>query len=98
MTFALDLALFALLLLTIILIARIVLSWVFAYARDWRPHGVSALLVEAVYATTDPLIKPIRRVFPPVTLGTFRFDVAFLIVFFAVMALRFFLTVLRASL
>lgn len=98
MTFALDLANFALLLLTIVLIGRIVLSWVFAYARDWHPRGFSALMVESVYAVTDPLIKPIRRVFPPVQLGSFRFDVAFMIVFFAVIALRFFLAVLRASL
>ncbi len=98
MTFALDLADFALLLLTLVLLGRVVMSWVFVYARDWRPRGLAALAIESMYVVTDPLIKPIRRVFPPMTLGTFRFDVAFMIVFFAVIALRFFLAVLRASL
>jgi len=89
---------FALLLLTLVLLGRVVLSFVFAYARDWHPHGLSALAVESVYTSTDVLIKPIRRVFPPVQLGGLRFDVALLIVFFAVAALRFFLAVLRTSL
>ena len=81
----------------IMLIARIVLSFVFAYAREWRPSGVPALLVEGVYTVTDPMIKPLRRVIPPLSIGPLRFDVAFLIVFFAVMALRLFLTMLKAS-
>lgn len=97
MIFAIDVALFALMIVWIMLIARIVLSFVFAYAREWRPRGVPALLVESVYTVTDPMIKPVRRVVPPLSLGPLRFDVAFLIVFFAVMALRIFLTMLRAS-
>ena len=80
------------------LIGRVVMSWVFVFARDWRPRGVAAVAIESMYVVTDPLIKPIRRVFPPMQVGTFRFDVAFMIVFFAVIALRFFLAVLRASL
>ncbi len=97
MTFAIDLALFVLTIVWIMLIARIVLSFVFAYARDWRPAGVPALLVESVYTVTDPMIKPLRRLIPPISSGPIRFDVAFLIVFFAIFALRQFLMVLRAS-
>ena len=97
MTFAIDLALFALWIIWIMLIARIVLSFVFSFAHEWRPAGVSALLVESVYSVTDPLIKPLRRVIPPISIGAIRLDVAFLIVFIAVMALQSFLTVLRAQ-
>lgn len=96
MNFAIDLALFALWILLILLIARVLLSFVFSFARDWRPAGVPALLVESVYTVTDPLIKPLRRVIPPISVGAIRFDVAFLIVFIAVMALQQLLTVLKA--
>lgn len=97
MIFALDLASFVLLIVWIMLIARIALSWIFAFARDWHPAGVSALLVESVYTVTDPMIKPLRRVIPPITIGTIRLDVAFLIVFIAVMALRSLISVMKLS-
>jgi len=96
-TFALDLAIFALLIVWIMLLARIALSWVFAFAREWRPAGVSALLVESVYTVTDPMIKPLRKVIPPVSIGSMRFDVAFLIVFFGIYMLRQVLLVLRVQ-
>jgi YggT family protein len=90
--FAIQLALFALLILMLMLLARIALSWIFMFARDWRPRGFSALVVESVYVVTDPLIKPLRRVLPPLTIGMVRLDVAFLVVFFAVLILRAVLT------
>jgi len=94
--FAIDLALFVLWMLLIFLIARIVVTLVFRFAHEWRPAGVPALLVESVYTVTDPLIKPLRRVIPPISIGAMRLDVAFFIVFIAVMALEQLLTVLRA--
>ena len=48
--------------------------------------------MESVYVVTDPLIKPLRRVLPPLTIGMVRLDVAFLLVFFAVIILRSVLT------
>lgn len=98
MIFAIDLARFALLLLMLMLLARIALSWIFMFARDWQPRGFSALLVESVYVVTDPLIKPLRRVLPPLTIGMVRLDVAFLVVFFAVIILRGVLTQVRFDL
>ena len=97
MIFALELASFVLLIVWIMLLARIALSWIFAFARDWHPTGVSALLVESVYSVTDPMIKPIRKIIPPVSIGSMRFDVAFLIVFFGVYMLRNLLLVMSAS-
>lgn len=98
MIFAIDLALFALLMLMLMLLARVALSWVFAFARDWQPRGFSALMVESVYVVTDPLIKPLRRVLPPLTIGMIRLDVAFLLVFFAVIVMRSILTQVKAGL
>jgi len=96
--FAIDLALFALLLLMLMLLARIAVSWIFTFARDWQPRGFSALMVESVYVVTDPLIKPLRRVLPPLNIGMVRLDVAFLVVFFAVIIVRAVLTQARFNL
>ncbi len=98
MIFAIDLALFALLLLMLMLLARIAVSWIFTFARDWQPRGFSALMVESVYVVTDPLIKPLRRVLPPLNIGMVRLDVAFLVVFFAVIIVRAVLTQARFNL
>lgn len=53
----LDLLSFAVTLLLIVLIIRIVLSW---FGRDtYNP------LVEILYALTEPLLRPVRRLLPP---------------------------------
>lgn len=96
-TFVIDLARIVLLVLMLMMLGRVLLSWVFAYSRDWRPAGFAALAVEAVYSTTDPLIKPLRKVFPPITLGRIRLDVAFLLVFLVIIALNSFLEALSYS-
>ena len=66
------------------LICRLVLDWVQALARDWRPNGPVLVLAEAVYTVTDPPLKFLRRLIPPLSLGTIRLDLAFLVLMLAV--------------
>jgi YggT family protein len=66
------------------LVVRLVLDWVQFFARDWRPHGVLLVIAEGVYTLTDPPLRLLRRVIPPLTLGQFRLDLAFLVLFIAV--------------
>ena len=63
----------------VILLGRLVLDWVQAFARDWRPRGPLLVVAELVYTVTDPPLKALRRVIPPLTLGTLRLDLAFLV-------------------
>ncbi|MCK9795526.1 YggT family protein [Isoptericola sp. 4D.3] len=63
------------------LVVRLVFDWVQFFARDWRPRGVVLVLAEAVYTVTDPPLRALRRVIPPLTLGQVRLDLAFLILF-----------------
>ncbi|GAA2732167.1 YggT family protein [Pedococcus aerophilus] len=67
----------------VVLIGRLVLDWVQVFARDWRPRGVLLVIAEAIYSITDPPLKALRRVVPPLQLGSIRLDLAFLILFFA---------------
>lgn len=71
----------------VILIARLVLDYVVIFARDWRPKGVVLVVVEAIYTVTDPPIKALRKVIPPIRIGNISFDLAFLIVLIGVQVL-----------
>jgi len=59
---------------------RFVVDWVQVFARSWVPRGVILVLLEAVYSVTDPPIKALRRVVPPLRLGAVALDLSFLIV------------------
>ena len=65
----------------IFLLARAVLDWVQFFARDWRPKGVSLVVAEAVYTVTDPPLRLLRRLIPPLRLGTVAIDVAYMVLF-----------------
>jgi YggT family protein len=59
---------------------RFVVDWVQVFARSWSPSGVLLVGLEAVYTTTDPPIKALRRVVPPLRIGQVALDLSFLIV------------------
>jgi len=62
---------------------RFVVDWVQVFARSWSPHGVLLVTLEGVYSTTDPPIKALRRVIPPLRIGSVALDLSFLIVMIA---------------
>jgi YggT family protein len=75
---------FVLFIFFVLLIGRLIIDWVQVFARDWRPRGVMLVIAEAVYTVTDPPLKAIRKVVPPITLGAVRIDLAFLILMLGV--------------
>ena len=62
---------------------RFIVDWVQVFARSWSPRGVLLVILEAVYSVTDPPIKALRRVIPPLRIGNFALDLSFLIVMVA---------------
>jgi YggT family protein len=70
---------FVVFLFFIVLLGRLVLDWVQAFARDWRPRGPILVVAEFVYTITDPPLKALRKVIPPLSLGSIRLDLAFLV-------------------
>jgi YggT family protein len=77
-----------LLVFLILLFARFVVDWVMVLARSWRPRGLVAAGLEVVYSTTDPPLKAVRKVIPPLNLGTIRLDLGFMVLLIAVILLR----------
>ncbi|MGN6689296.1 MAG: YggT family protein [Actinomycetales bacterium] len=74
---------FALFLFFVVLLGRLVLDWVQAFARDWRPRGVLLVVAEVVYTVTDPPLKALRRLIPPMSIGNLRLDLGFLVLMLA---------------
>ena len=66
------------------LICRLVLDWIQVLAREWHPRGPILVLAEGVYTVTDPPLKFLRRLIPPLSLGSIRLDLAFLVLILAV--------------
>lgn len=87
MAVVLELAYFVLLVFFILLIARLIFDYVMMFARSWRPSGVAAVGLEVVYSVTDPPLKALRRVIPPLRLGNFSIDLGFMILLFVVYVL-----------
>jgi YggT family protein len=68
----------------LLLVVRLIFSWVFMFAHSWQPSGWGAAGLEVVYSATDPPLKFVRRFVPPLRLGGMALDLSFIIVFFAV--------------
>ena len=77
-----------LLVFLILLFARFVVDWVMVLARNWRPTGLVAAGLEVVYLTTDPPLRAVRKVIPPLNLGSIRLDLGFMVLLIAVVFLR----------
>jgi YggT family protein len=77
-----------LLVFLVLLFARFVVDWVMVLARSWRPQGLVAAGLEVVYTTTDPPLKAVRKVIPPLNLGSVRLDLGFMVLLIAVIIVR----------
>ena len=73
-----------------LMLIRLVVDYVQMFARSWTPRGPILFLLEIVYSATDPPIKLVRRVIPPLRLGTVMLDTSFLVVLLVVYLLRAF--------
>jgi YggT family protein len=73
-----------------ILLGRLVFDYIQLFARDWRPRGPILVLANGIYTLTDPPVKALRRVIPPLRIGSVALDLAFLVLFLLVLLGRSF--------
>ncbi len=69
----------------IILIGRMVFSWIQMFARQWVPTGILLVIAESIFTVTDPPLKFLRRYIPPLRLGRVAMDLSFMVVFIVVL-------------
>ena len=79
-----DVVYFALLVFLLLLIFRLIMEYVFLLARSYRPTGLVAAALELAYSVTDPPLKALRRVIPPLRIGQVSLDLGFIILFIVV--------------
>ena len=82
-----DVAFYLLSAYLVLLIARMIFSWIQVYAKSWSPSGVLLVVAEGVYSATDPPLRFLRRYIPTVRLGSVALDLSFMLLFLVVYVL-----------
>ncbi len=72
---------FVLLVFLLLLVFRLVMDYVFMLARSFTPNGLVAAVLEVAYSATDPPLKALRRVLPPLRIGQVQLDLGFIVLF-----------------
>ncbi len=70
---------YALLAFWLLLVFRVVIEWIRAFSRDWRPTGLTVVILEGIMSITDPPVKLLRRLIPPIAIGAVRLDLSILV-------------------
>ncbi|MDN5759930.1 MAG: YggT family protein [Tomitella sp.] len=61
------------------LIGRVIVEFIRSFARDWHPKGFLVMVLELLFTITDPPVKLLRKLIPPVRLGQVRLDLSILV-------------------
>ncbi|HMM97034.1 MAG: YggT family protein [Micrococcales bacterium] len=78
---------FVVFLYLVVLVGRVVFDWIRILAREWRPRGPVLLVAEPVYTLTEPPLRALRKVIPPLRLGAVSVDLSFMVLFVVVFVL-----------
>jgi YggT family protein len=61
------------------LLTRLLMTYVIAFARRWRPGRGAAATLEVIWSVTDPPLHALRRVIPPLRVGTVSLDISLML-------------------
>jgi YggT family protein len=79
-----NILIFALGVYLVLLVGRLILSWIQSFSPDWAPKGIALILAEAAYTPTDPPLRLLRRCIRPVHIGKVALDLSFMVLFLVV--------------
>ena len=71
----------------VVLIGRMIFSWVQVFAREWHPSGILLVIAEGIFTITDPPLRFLRRFIPTLRLGMVALDLSFMVLFIVVLIL-----------
>ena len=80
---------FALNIFIVVMWVRLIFDLIASLSRGWRPRGFWLVVAEASYVITDPPVKAVRRVVPPLRIGGIMLDFAWSIVILAAIILSY---------
>ncbi|MGB3302965.1 YggT family protein [Gordonia sp. (in: high G+C Gram-positive bacteria)] len=71
----------------VLMLSRFVIEMVQSFAHRWRPSGAAVVVIEVIFTVTDPPVKLLRKLIPPLSLGPVRLDLSLMIVMIVMMIL-----------
>jgi YggT family protein len=71
----------------LLLLGRLIFSWIQAFSRSWTPRGPVLVVAETVFTATDPPLKFLGRFIPSLRFGGVALDLSFMVLFFGVLIL-----------
>ena len=71
----------------VVLIGRMIFSWVQAFAREWHPTGILLVIAESIFTITDPPLNLLRKFIPALRLGRVMLDLSFMVLFIVILIL-----------
>jgi YggT family protein len=71
----------------LLLIIRMIISWIQAFSRSWHPKGIVLVVAEVVFTATDPPLRFLRRYIPSLRLGNVALDLSFMVLFLVLILL-----------
>ena len=72
-----------LLLYNFVVLARVISSWI-----PVPPSGPFRVVLNVVYDLTEPVLRPLRSILPPMRMGPVGLDLSPMVVFFIIFVLR----------
>ncbi|WKD60791.1 YGGT family protein [Corynebacterium ciconiae DSM 44920] len=91
MTTALLILLWAIRIYRYVLIARILIEMVVSFSRNFAPPRWFYYIAEPIFMVTDPPVKALRKMIPPIRMGGVALDVSVLVLFFGLILLEYIL-------
>lgn len=64
-----------------ILLARIVIEMIQSFSRQFNPPRWFMMVAEVLFVLTDPPVKALRKIIPPLQLGGIALDVSVIVLF-----------------
>ncbi len=82
-----DIIVIGLQLFLLLMFVRWIADLVMSVSRSWRPSGFLTVILEITFTVTDPPLRFLRKFIPPLRMGRVALDLAFMVLFFLVIAL-----------
>ncbi|AJE33588.1 hypothetical protein B842_08695 [Corynebacterium humireducens NBRC 106098 = DSM 45392] len=73
----------------LVLIARIVIEMIQSFSRNFQPPRWFIYIAEPLFVITDPPVKALRRVIPPLKLGGVALDMSVIVLFIILSVLQY---------
>ncbi|APT82311.1 YggT family protein [Corynebacterium ammoniagenes] len=74
---------------TLVLIIRIIIEMIQSFSRQFNPPRWFMVIAEPLFVITDPPVRALRRLVPPMQMGGVALDMSVLVLFIILQLLQF---------